>query len=263
MPQRARRSSVLGRAFLILDCFGRDRPHLTLTELATDAELPLTTAHRITREMLDLEVLTRNTTGSFSVGPRLWELGLLTSVHREIGEAARPYMSDVLVTTRQIVNLMVLEQGSALVVERVAGTAKGPAIAEIGDRLPLNSSAGGKVFLAYGATEWRRGSLARETAHSIAEPERLQTELETVRRQGFASTDQEHRVGAWGLAVPVPGKNGRPLAALGIVSLNPINDPGHLVPVLEISARAISRAVGQSGHGHLSRGQRDAAGGSA
>ncbi|MEL4359188.1 IclR family transcriptional regulator [Luteococcus sp. H101] len=184
--------------------------------------------------------------GQYTIGHLLWELGMLSPVQRGLRQVAAPFMQDLLAATRQIVNLFVLDSDRALLVERMSGSSVGSPFAVPGDRLPLHTSAAGKVFLAHGALEGDQLSalsLTRETAHSIAHPSRLREELDLIGRRGWATTAEEHVDGAWGLAVPVFGGAREVVAALGIVTVAPLEDPSRVVPALKVTSAAISRAM--------------------
>jgi DNA-binding IclR family transcriptional regulator len=51
---------------------------LTLTGIARRAGLQLATAHRLVTELAGWGALTRGADGGYTIGVRLWELGLLS-----------------------------------------------------------------------------------------------------------------------------------------------------------------------------------------
>ncbi|MEL4544361.1 IclR family transcriptional regulator C-terminal domain-containing protein [Luteococcus sp. H138] len=196
--------------------------------------------------MTRLGLVAQQQNGQFTIGHLVWELGMLSPVQRGLRQVASPFMQDLLAATRQIVNLFVLDTDRALLVERMSGSAVGEPFAVPGDRLPLHTSAAGKVFLAHGALGEDPLSvlaLTKETAHSIASSSLLREELGLIGRRGWATTAEEQVDGAWGLAVPVFGLGGEVVAALGIVTVAPLEDPSRVVPALKVTSAAISRAM--------------------
>lgn len=234
------------RIVTLLRSFDQRHRRQTLSQIARRAGLPVGTCHRMLTELVQLQILNRRTDGTYSIGHLLWELGMLSPVQRGLREVALPYMQDLLAATRQVVNLFVLEGHSALLLERIAGSAVGKPIAAAGERLPLHTSAAGKIFLAYGAMnldELVMHKLDQETEHSITDVPRLRRDIELVRQRGWATTSQEHHTGAWGLAVPVMGEERQVVAALGIVALSEIKDPDVVLPALKVASAAISRSL--------------------
>ncbi len=70
-------ASVTSRALALLGAFDEDHRRLGLTELAARADVPLSTAHRLVRELTTWGALARTPDGHYVVGRRLWDLGLL------------------------------------------------------------------------------------------------------------------------------------------------------------------------------------------
>lgn len=64
--------------------------------------------------------LARSDAREYTIGPRVWDLGLLSNVHRQVRVAGLPVLRDVFATTRQNVHLAVREGSSALFVERLS-----------------------------------------------------------------------------------------------------------------------------------------------
>lgn len=236
---------MTSRALSILGAFDSQHPLLTLSEIARRSDTPVATCHRLLAELTEWGALARTPGGYYHVGHRLWSLGMLAPVQRGLRDVAAPYMQDLLFVTRQVVNLFVLDGQSALLLERISGTGVGKPVAKAGDRLPLHTSAAGKVFLAYAHdAAVRERVLVRETPHSIVDPMRLLAEIRRVRRQGYATTLEEHAVNTRGVAVPVRLDSGVLIAALGIVVVGAdVADTERSVMALQIAAKGIAREM--------------------
>jgi DNA-binding IclR family transcriptional regulator len=154
--------------------------------------------------------------------------------------------------TRDTVHLAVREGLRALYVERISGRESVPVVSQVGSRLPLHATGVGKVLLAAApddVLESTLRSLTRETRRSVVDPRVLSRELADVRRRGAARTSEEMSMGAASVAVPVTVE--RPsgpvvAAALGIVVPVHRRDTARLVPVLQVAARGIGRALART-----------------
>jgi DNA-binding IclR family transcriptional regulator len=241
--------SVTSRALAVLSAFSSATPRLSLSEIATRADLPLTTAHRLLGELTAWGALTRRPDGRYEIGRRLWDLGLLAPVQLELRQVAAPFLLDVHTATRETVHLAVREELHALYVERISGRESTPVVSQVGSRLPLHATGVGKVLLAWAPDEVLERALraaARQTRHTVTEPGRLRREIAEVRRRGYSRTAEEMTLGASSVAVPVTSvRGGSPVvvAALGIVVPSHRRDILRLVPVLEVAARGIGREV--------------------
>jgi len=249
-------TSVASRLLAVLGAFDGGHQRLQLAQIARRAGLPLSTAHRLVAELHAWGGLVRAGDGRYEVGRRLWDIGNLAAVQRDLRDAASPYLQDVHATTGETVHLAVRDGLHALYVERVVGRTSARVLSRTGTRLPLHATAVGKVLLAAAPDEVARAALtapARVTAWTITEPGRLARELQQARRRGFARTSQEMTPGAWSVAVPVaapvaapvagPVPGGPVVASLGIVVASGARDLARLVPVLEVAAAGIGRAL--------------------
>jgi DNA-binding IclR family transcriptional regulator len=238
---------VTSRALAVLDAFGAASPRLSLTEIADRSGTPLSTAHRLVGELADWGALSRRTDGSYEIGRKLWDLGLLAPVEAELRSVASPFVLDVHTATRDTVHLAVREGTAALYVERISGRESVPVVSSVGSRLPLHATGVGKVLLASApddVVEQALRTLTRQTRHTVVDPRRLRRELAEVRRRGHARTAEEMSLGTHSVAVPVQVE-GTPVvaAALGIVVPSTRRDVTRLVPVLQVAARGIGRQL--------------------
>ncbi|SCL33788.1 transcriptional regulator, IclR family [Micromonospora rhizosphaerae] len=215
------RTSVTSRVLAILGAFDVDHPTLTLTDIARRTGLPLATAHRLVGELVAWRALSRGPDGGYTVGVRLWEVGLLSPLHARLREVALPYLQDLHSAVRENVHLAVRDGDEALYVEKVTGHRAVPIISRVGGRLPLHATGVGKALLAFASAAYiaafLRGPLPRCTSYTITEPGRLARELATVRRHGWAATSEEMTLGSCSVAVPVLDTEGTAVASIGVV----------------------------------------------
>ena len=70
--------------------------------------MPLSTTHRLIRELAEWGAVERGDDGLYRIGLRLWEIGSLTPRGPGVREAALPFLEDLSQITRENV-----QQGSA------------------------------------------------------------------------------------------------------------------------------------------------------
>lgn len=245
IPVRGGRASVTSRALSLLGTFNESRRQMALSEMAERAGLPLPTALRLTRELVEWGALARLQNGQYVIGRRLWDLGSLAPVQRGLVEAASPYLHDLYGATRATVQLAVRDGERALYLERLRGTASVPVVSTVGSRLPLHTTGVGKVLLAYAPPEVLDAvcsDLSRITAYTVDSPAKLRRQMSRVREDGYATTDEEMTLGACSMAVPVH-RGEDVVAALGVVVPPPGRDRVRMIAALEVAARGIGRAL--------------------
>jgi DNA-binding IclR family transcriptional regulator len=238
-------TTVTGRALSLIGAFDEEHRRLTLTELSVRAGLPLPTAHRLVGELVAWGALTRDDSGRYVVGRRLWDVGMLAPVQRGLHDIASPYLNDLFGATQATVHLAVRDELTALYIDRLSGHASVPVVSTIGSRLPLHATGVGKVLLAHAPENVVSRVLANlhpVTPYTVTQPGRLSRQLDRIREDGYAMTREEMSLGACSLAVPIVA-GGRVVAALGIVVPSLESSQTRLVAALQVAARGIGRSL--------------------
>lgn len=235
--------TVTGRVLSILAVFERSLAPRSLTDIAEETGLPLSTAHRLLRELEEWDALQRDEQGRYQIGIRLWELG--QHAGRQVRDIARPLLQDLYSLTQETVHIAIREQTDALYIDRIYGTRRVPQASRVGGRLPLHATAVGKVLLAF-EEEWVREAVLSQrlegrTSETLVDPDRLRTELAIVRERGYATTHDEVRMGTASIAVPVfQSGDGSIGAGLGVVTSS---DRGGTLERHLPAMRGISRRI--------------------
>lgn len=247
--------TVVGRVLGLLDAFTSQRPVLTLSELSRRAGLPLSTTHRLVRELTDHGALERDAEGRYRIGLWLWEVASLAPHGAELRESAMPFLEDLYEATHQNVQLAVLDGAEAVFVERISGRGAIKIQSRVGGRLPLHATGVGLVLLAFAPPETQERVLAaplkRYSEKTITSAGTLRRVLADVRRDGVSISDGQIELDALSVAAPVYGPDDTVVAAISIVVPSPGNDPRSLVPAVRAAARGISRVLGapRANHG--------------
>lgn len=243
--------SVAGKVLALLAAFDEDHQVLTLSDLAARADLPLPTAHRLVAELAAWGGIQRRPDGGYTVGGRLWDIGLLAPVRTDLRACAAPFLQDLYGATLATVHFAVRDGVQVLYLDRLSGRASVPVVSTIGSRLPLHATGVGKALLAHAPTEVVRHCLlhlTRHTPHTITAPGQLMAQLRRVRSDGYATTTDEMSLGACSVAVPVrAGADGPVAAALGVVVPDLRRDRTRLVTALLVAAQGIGRSLGSAG----------------
>ncbi len=215
-------SRTVLRAISIVDCFSLERPELGVREVARRLKLASSTAGRLLGTLQKAGVLTQNPAmRKYTLGPRVlaWA-GVYTGI-LNVRAAAGPILDRLRQATRETTTLYVVDGDERVCVERLEGPQNIRAVVRLGERLPLYAGAGGKVLLAFLPPETRQTTLARLvlarfTDKTIRNRARLERQLRTIRKQGYATSVAERFAGASAVAAPVRGADGSVIAAVNI-----------------------------------------------
>ena len=239
-------TAVLTKAIDILSCFGPKSGALSLSEIAKNTGLPVSTCHRIAHTLVAGGLLSRGSDRRFRVGTKLWTIAQHAPLSDRLREAALPSLARLYEETGENITLAVLDRGQALYVDRLVGERSVPTISRAGGHLPLHTTGVGKVLLAHHSESYIDQYLAQElerpTPYSIVDPVRLREELKEVRERGYSMTKEEMTIGSGSIAVPIM-RGRRCIAAVGvIVHLARLNAP-RLVATLTKAASSIAASM--------------------
>ncbi len=174
--------SVLGKTFRILDAFGPDDVMLTQSEIVKRTGYPKATVHRHVTHLVSWGAIDK-VGSSLRLGTHLFELGLMVPQLRTLRETANPISNRLHGTIGTTVTLAVLEGSEVLCLDRMQRTAGASGTLRVGGRSPAQTSALGKVMLAYSQPERIEVALSQ-----IAESNSLREELDQIRDAGVAYT---------------------------------------------------------------------------
>jgi IclR family pca regulon transcriptional regulator len=212
----------LERGLSVIRAFSRERPSLTLTEIADHTNLTRAAARRFLITLRDLGYV--NSDGKlFSLSPRVLELGYSYLSSLPVWEIARPHLERLADVVRETTSASVLDGTDIVFVARVETKRIMSMTLGVGSRLPAWATAMGRVLLADLPQEriddyFRQVRLEPLSERTITDERELRRILQQARANGWTLVDQEVEEGVRSLAVPIRPPNGRAQAALTVCS---------------------------------------------
>ena len=252
--ERQQSLQSLERGISVIQVFSRERPALTLSEVANLAGITRATARRI---LLTLEKLglVRADGRLFSPTPRLLTLGWAYLSSLNLSELALPLMEQLVQETHESCSAATLDVPDVVYVARVPTRRIMSITLSVGTRLPAHCTSMGRVLLAALEREELDAYLATATLEgwtprTVTDPDRLRAILDETRQRGWALVDQELEIGLRSVAAPIR-RGGETIAALNVssaVSRVAVDDlRRRILPRLVDTAEAISNALTQQG----------------
>jgi IclR family pca regulon transcriptional regulator len=211
----------LAKGLEVLRTFSRAKPHMTLSEIAARAGLPAATARRCLNTLEELGYVARNGR-QFLLRPPVLEIGAVYLDSMGIHTITQTKLEELALATGGSSLLAVLS-GTGVVVAARASVRTQPLSLEphVGTRMAAHATSLGKVLLAGLGPErlaaWlEHAQLERFTDHTITDRATLLQQMEAIRRDGYATAEEEITLGVTSLAVPVRDAAGRVVAALNV-----------------------------------------------
>jgi IclR family pca regulon transcriptional regulator len=223
---RERRQSLqsLERGIAVIQVFSRERPALTLSEVARLTGITRATARRILLTLEDLGHV-RSDGRLFSLTPRVLTLGWAYLSSLNLWETAQPLMEELTKQTNESCSAATLDLPDVVYVARVPTHRIMTIALGVGTRLPAHCTSMGRVLLgslpdAELEDFLESTRLESYTDRTITEPDRLRRTIHAVREQGWALVDQELEIGLRSIAAPLR-VDGRTIAAINVSAAAP------------------------------------------
>ena len=219
-PQSSDFVQSLERGLAVIRAFDAEHRELALSDVARSTGLTRAAARRFLLTLVKLGYVNFSH-GRFSLRPRVLELGYAYLSSLTLPEVALPHMEALVAEVNESCSISVLDDTDIVYVARVPTRRIMSITLAVGTRLPAFVTSMGRVLLAglpddELAERLERIEAAPLTAHTVTDKDALGTILETVRRQGYAATDQELEEGLRSLAVPLRNASGNVIAALNL-----------------------------------------------
>lgn len=238
---------VLDRSMAILEAVEDGARSFTDVVRRTGFTRP--TTHRLLRAMEDHGLLASEGGQGIRLGPKL--LGLAATAMRELPlrDLAQPVLDRLARGTGESAQLFVRDHDRRVCIAVAESDSELRTIVDVGAVLPLTAGSAGKVFLAFGPPVPTSELIADAEPITPSTPvgERLERQLATVRRQGWASSAGERQPGVGSVSAPVREPYGALVAVVSISGpqqrLGRISAKRYAPAVLDAAAE-LERALG-------------------
>jgi len=220
-PQPAGGVTAVTRALSLMEAFALGESSLSLAELSRRAGMHKTTALRLARTLALSHYMVQTDDGQWRLGPATGWLGARYQAGFDVHRVVEPALHDLVKETGESASFYVREGAIRACVARVEGPQSLRHHVRIGERLPLDKGAPGRVILAFSG--------------AAGAP------YETIRERGFHMSMGEREPDVSSVAAPVFGLNWRLLGSMCI------SGPSSRLtkPKLEKHAKAVIRAANQ------------------
>lgn len=244
--------TALQRGLRLLGLFTAAERGLTATELARRSGLPISTVHRFLVNLESSGFLTYSNSGTYHLGVACFSLGQAALGQFDIRRISLRYLQNLNQQTRETVHLTVRHGLSVVYVDKLDSPEPLRIHSRIGASVPLYCTAVGKVLLAYMLEAERENILAqldlqRFTPNTIRNLHELKTQLQHVRRAGYACDIEEHELHIRCVAAPIWDHAGAVSASLSITApavRMSVTRLRQLAPLIQEAGRAISGELG-------------------
>jgi DNA-binding IclR family transcriptional regulator len=217
--------AAVDRALSLLAAFKEGDRSLSLPDLAARAQLVKSTALRLLASLVHFGLVQRLEDGRYTLGPEVARLQSIYTRSFSLEGAVLPALEQLVAQTRESAVYHVRQGDLRLVLYRVDSPQPIRDHVKVGDVMPLDRGAGGRVLMAYSGAE---GSL-----------------YERIRREGVVAVVGDRSPELAGIAAPVFRAGGELAGAVTLTMPASRFTSAHVEPV-KATARAIGERLGHN-----------------
>jgi IclR family transcriptional regulator, pca regulon regulatory protein len=210
----------LERGLAVIRAFDAEHPELRLSDVARATGLTRAAARRFLLTLVRLGYV-RQDGSSFSLRPRVLELGYAYLSALSLPEVAQPHMETLVGEVNESSSVAVLDDLDIVYVARVPTQRIMTITIAVGTRLPAYATSMGRVLFAGLEPEaleerFRRVEIEPLTPTTVPDVKTLRQRIDEVRDAGWAAVDQELEQGVRSAAVPIRDATQAVVAALNV-----------------------------------------------
>jgi DNA-binding IclR family transcriptional regulator len=213
----------LERGLAILEILAKSRAGLSLSQVTRQLDLPKSSVHCLLRTLDETGYVYKDgPSGKYRVSLSICDLARQALQGISLRDQAKQFLRNLAERTGMTVHMAILEQGSCVLIEKVAPPGVPRTATWIGKQFALHCTAVGKALLAYlPESDAERlisdQGLIRYNDNTVCSIRQLKQELQMIRVRGYSLDDEEEEIGVRCLGAPIFNANNEAIAALSIV----------------------------------------------
>jgi len=237
----------LARGLAVLRAFSREKPEMTLSELAVQTDLNPAVVRRCLITLQHLGYVGKKDK-LFLLRPEVFSLGAAYIESMNLEEVVRPSLQRIRDKTDNSAALAVLSDLDVLFLVYVSTKQLTRIVAGVGTRFPAYATSAGRVLLAYadkGTVDdyFSKVHMEALTEKTVATKKEMKSILSNVKKNRYSSTEGELDFGVVSVAVPVFNEEQKIIASISCSTASARTTEQkmieELVPELQEAAREI------------------------
>ncbi|EAX48458.1 transcriptional regulator, IclR family [Thermosinus carboxydivorans Nor1] len=217
-----RQIQSVARAVKILEHLAASGNEDSLSNISRAIGLSKSTTHSLISTLEQLGYVHQDqSTGRYSLGMKLFELGQVVYSSMDIRRLTIPHLRKLVEKYGETAHIAVLSKGEVIYIDKVDSPHSIRIASQIGGRNPAYCTGVGKVLLAWlSDTELEKVMAGRVlhkfTSNTITSYEQLKQHLLEIRQCGYALDKEEFEIGLTCVAAPIKNHRGLVIAAFSI-----------------------------------------------
>lgn len=224
---------------------------LSVTQIAEKLDISSSSIHRILQSLKKHHFVLQSTeTKRYRLGYKVLSLTTNITKKNNFTLAARPYLEKLAEETNETIALCILEGESVVCLDYVESKNTNKLMVNPGVAMPAHATSSGKAILAYRqVTDIKHVYMHNQdnqvTENTLNSYNDFIDELNKVREDGYAISDEELQIGVQGIACPIFDFNQKAIGSISITALKSddvINDNN--MELLKKYSSEITKSIG-------------------
>ncbi|WP_408011106.1 IclR family transcriptional regulator [Pseudalkalibacillus sp. A8] len=204
----------------ILNCFTGDEPALSNLEISQKLDMNVSTVHHLIKTLCNEGILIQDSRKKYRLGWKLLEWSNHVMYQQDIYSEAMPIVESLIRKHNGTAHIGMFDAAEVRFVLRMASKGSVVVPTHIGAGKQAYCTSTGKVLLAFNPSFVQptiAKGLSQIAPNTITCVNKLLGELEQIRKQGYATSNNENKHGLYGIAAPIKSYTGQTVAALNMV----------------------------------------------
>lgn len=228
------------------------RSELGLTEISRFTGINKTTVYKILLSLKERGMVSINPESKkYKLDVGILELSNHLLKNLDLYPIAHPLISDLAARTQTTVTLAICKENYLVFIDRVDGSENARFYCDIGKTVYYNTGAAAKAAFAFLTPERQRQIMSCVPAYQFTQIskswDQLQNEVSSIRKQGYAVSDEEVDLGVYAIGAPIFDHQGKVIAGMAMATLKFVMTPEReqsMVSYLLEFSRLISQKLG-------------------
>jgi len=222
MKHKEPRLNSVEKALKILKAFEGERSYWGVRELSTHLGFSPATVQRILQTLKSYAFVDQDPhTRQYRLGNIYFSFIQTLQRIYPITRVAQPFMKQLLSLTQETVHLNVIEGDERICIDNMESSQNLKGFMPIGSRSPLYAGASSKCLLAFSDKDFIEAYLQQVkptaiTKNTLTDLKKVRSELEIIRKQGYAASLGERNPGLGSLSAPILDYRGMLLASISL-----------------------------------------------
>ena len=214
-------SSSIQKGLHILECIGKSTKPLKASQVSSITKLDRATTFRILTYLTSLGYVFKDVKNNlYSLGHKIFEFGDKSDFLKSLTTLCFDYIKNLSLETSHITYLAVLEGPHIVYCDKVDPSGESAPRA-FRMRMDAHSCALGKAILAYKTRDelkeiYKSYSLYKHTSNTITSLDKLYSNLDKVKKNGYSLNEAETFNYVYGIGAPIMDSKNRAIAAIAI-----------------------------------------------